>query len=125
MNLPVHYDCCPVCDSSNIHPILSAKDFTVSEKNFEIWHCDSCTLRFTQNAPGIDVISDYYKSENYISHTDTSTGVINRIYQLVRRQTLKQKRKLICRVAGIREGNLLDVGSGTGAFVNEMTQSGW
>ena len=125
MNSIFHHDCCPVCDSSAIHPILSAKDYSVSGKNFDIWHCDKCSLRFTQDAPGADMIGEYYRSENYVSHTNTSKGLINRLYQLVRRRTLKQKRKLICTIAGIRRGVLLDVGSGTGAFVNEMSQNGW
>ena len=38
---------------------------------------------------------------------------------------MKQKRKLIERVAGITKGNLLDVGSGTGAFAGEMKKNGW
>jgi 2-polyprenyl-3-methyl-5-hydroxy-6-metoxy-1,4-benzoquinol methylase len=75
--------------------------------------------------PGANFIGDYYKSENYISHTNTSKGLINRLYQTIRKTTLRQKRKLVSRIAGVATGNLLDVGSGTGAFANEMIQHGW
>jgi 2-polyprenyl-3-methyl-5-hydroxy-6-metoxy-1,4-benzoquinol methylase len=70
-------------------------------------------------------ISPYYKSENYISHTNTSKGLINRLYQSVRKRTLKKKRKLIEKSTGLQKGSLLDIGSGTGSFASEMTLAGW
>ena len=96
MNSIVHYTHCPACGSSGIHPVLAAKDNAVSGKLFPIWECADCSLRFTQDAPAANVIGQYYKSEDYISHTNTSAGVINRLYQAVRKKTLKQKRKLVC-----------------------------
>ena len=125
MSSIVHYTNCPVCGSSSINAVLSAKDYTVSGKSFSIWQCADCSARLTQDAPAIDSIGDYYKSENYISHTNTSKGLINRLYQIIRRKTLKQKRKFVCKITGKKEGVLLDVGSGIGAFVNEMKQNRW
>ena len=125
MNSIVHYTHCPVCDSSLISPVLSAKDHTVSGKYFSIWQCKDCSLRFTQDVPGIDSIGDYYKSEDYISHSNTSRGFINRVYQLIRKRTLKQKRRWVEEVTGKKQAALLDLGSGTGAFVKEMELHGW
>jgi 2-polyprenyl-3-methyl-5-hydroxy-6-metoxy-1,4-benzoquinol methylase len=125
MSQLIHYTHCPVCGSADIKNVLSAKDYTVSHETFAITECINCTLRFTQDVPDQHSIGPYYKSEDYISHTNTSKGLINRLYQSVRKRTLKQKRKLIEMVTGIKKGNLLDVGSGTGAFVNEMKQQGW
>lgn len=125
MNPIVHYNHCPACGSASVSPVLSAMDHTVSKKIFSIWQCSTCSLRFTQDVPGPEAISEYYKSEDYISHTNTSKGMINRMYQLVRKQTLAQKRKLVCRVAGKNQGSLLDMGSGTGSFAHEMKRSGW
>lgn len=121
----VHYTHCPVCASAAITTVLSAKDHTVSWETFSIAECRDCTLRFTQDVPDAASISPYYKSENYISHTNTSKGLINRLYQSVRKRTLKQKRKLVQKALGIQQGALLDVGSGTGAFVQYMQQNGW
>ncbi len=116
---------CPICDSSDLVPVLDVKDYTVSKESFPISKCNNCTLRFTQNAPGEKEIGRYYKSEDYISHTNTSKGLVNSLYQRVRKKTLKKKRKLIESVTGISKGHILDIGSGTGAFVNEMKQQGW
>jgi 2-polyprenyl-3-methyl-5-hydroxy-6-metoxy-1,4-benzoquinol methylase len=121
----IHYTYCPVCGSDAIQDVLEVKDFTVSHKTFPVMECTACTLRFTQDVPDAASISPYYKSEEYISHTDTSKGLINRLYQSVRKRTLKQKRKLIEKTTGIKKGALLDVGSGTGAFVQHMQQHGW
>jgi len=125
MNSIVHYTHCPACNSSSINPVLTTKDYSVSRKSFSIWECTDCTLRFTQDIPDINSIGQYYKSENYISHSNTAAGTINHLYQIVRRTTLRQKRKLLCKVTGRKTGTLLDVGSGTGAFVSEMKQGGW
>ncbi len=119
------YDSCPVCGSKNILPVISAKDYTVSLENFEIWECKHCTLRFTQNIPEQDEIGPYYRSENYISHSDTSKGFINKIYHSVRKHTLRQKKNLVERSTGIRKGNILDIGCGTGAFLNTMEKANW
>ncbi len=116
---------CPACQSSVIAPALEAKDFTVSGETFSVWHCTNCTLRFTQDAPAADAIGEYYKSNNYISHSDTKKGIINQLYHTVRNITLTQKRKLVQQATGLPTGTLLDVGAGTGAFANTMQQAGW
>lgn len=122
---PVHYTHCPVCGSADFKEIFLVKDHTVSGESFLVIECNICSLRLTQDAPDASSVGSYYKSEDYISHTDTSKGLINRLYRWVRKRTLRNKRKLIERLTGVKAGQLLDVGSGTGAFVKEMNQNGW
>lgn len=119
------FDSCPVCGSKNILPLISAKDYTVSLEDFEIWECKHCTLRFTQNIPEEEEMEPYYQSENYISHSDTSKGFINKLYHKVRKRTLNQKKNLIKRITGLKNGNLLDIGCGTGAFLQTMQHANW
>lgn len=121
----IHYTNCPACGSTEVEYVFAAKDNTVSGEQFEIWECHSCTLRFTQDVPDPFSIGPYYKAEDYISHTNTSKGFINSLYQLVRKQTLGHKRKIINKITGLKKGRILDLGSGTGAFVNEMYLHGW
>lgn len=121
----IHYTHCPLCGSASIRDVLQVKDYTVSGEVFGITECSSCSLRFTRDVPGADTIAPYYKSEDYISHTDTAKGLINSLYHAVRKRTIKQKRKLIEKTTGLKTGKLLDVGSGTGAFLNGMNQYGW
>lgn len=121
----ITYHECPSCRSKAIAPVLTAKDYTVSQEQFEVWHCQNCTLRFTQHIPDADNIGAYYQSDSYVSHSDTQEGLINKIYHRVRNITLEQKKKLIIDVTKKQSGTLLDVGAGTGAFANAMKTAGW
>jgi 2-polyprenyl-3-methyl-5-hydroxy-6-metoxy-1,4-benzoquinol methylase len=123
--LSVHYTICPVCGSDKLKHTLYAKDYTVSEKEFDIWECGNCTLRFTQDVPDANSIGPYYQSTDYISHTDNSEGFINRVYHFIRKLTLGDKRRLILSATGLKIGKLLDIGAGTGFFVQHMQLNGW
>jgi 2-polyprenyl-3-methyl-5-hydroxy-6-metoxy-1,4-benzoquinol methylase len=125
MSTRIHYTQCPVCGSAGLKDIFGVKDFTVSSEVFNIVECTNCTLRFTQDVPDRETIAPYYRSEDYISHTNTKKGLINSLYHAVRKRTIVQKRKLIARVTGLGRGRLLDVGSGVGLFVKEMVEHGW
>ncbi|HEY4155191.1 MAG TPA: class I SAM-dependent methyltransferase [Puia sp.] len=116
---------CPVCKSEQVCFALKAKDHTVSGEWFEIWECHHCLLRFTRNAPDAENIGRYYHSENYISHSNTRKGWLNSLYHRVRNHTLDSKYKLIRSVTGLNRGEHLDIGAGTGAFVQFMNGKGW
>ncbi len=116
---------CPVCGAENWKLIFDCKDFSISQQQFSIAECENCSLRITVGAPDKESIGPYYKSEEYISHTNTNKGFINQLYQWVRKYMLSKKRKLIEDVSGKKVGALLDYGSGTGAFVRYMKQAGW
>jgi 2-polyprenyl-3-methyl-5-hydroxy-6-metoxy-1,4-benzoquinol methylase len=121
----ITYDSCMCCGSNAITKVLECKDHTVSKEEFEIWECSNCTFRFTQNVPDEASIGAYYQSAEYVSHSDTKQGIINRLYHIVRNYTLQSKRNLVQKVVGLKNGNLLDVGAGTGAFAHTMLQAGW
>ncbi|RMG26907.1 MAG: class I SAM-dependent methyltransferase [Bacteroidetes bacterium] len=124
-NSRITYAACPACESGDITYLLTAKDHTVSQETFDIWQCEACQLRFTQNVPRETDIGRYYQSEDYISHSDTQKGLINWLYHRVRSITLRQKRKWVEKYAGRKSGRLLDIGCGTGAFLNTMQKAGW
>jgi SAM-dependent methyltransferase len=121
----IHYSNCPVCLSESIIEEFSAEDNTVSHEMFSIWKCNTCSVRFTQDIPEQDVIGKYYQSDSYVSHSDTKRGFINAMYHHVRNYTLNLKRKLVEKEVGTQSGDILDIGCGTGAFLNNMKNAGW
>ena len=125
MNKIIHYTSCPACGGGNISKALEAKDYTVSQEIFEIWECEDCKLRFTQNVPDKESIGKYYDSPEYISHSNTKKGFVNNVYHKVRNITLKSKRELVQKHSALNKGSLLDIGAGAGAFLNEMKKAGW
>ena len=120
-----HYSACPCCSSPAVTKVLEVKDFTVTGEIFDIWQCDICTARFTQNVPDKNEIEKYYRSENYISHSDTKKGFVNSMYHWVRKKTLRSKKNLVEKYTKLSAGKILDIGAGTGAFLKTMDQSGW
>lgn len=59
----------------------------------------------------------YYQSESYISHSNKSQGIIDRIYKIARSYTLKWKYHLVQKHSLHHPSSLLDYGCGTGAFL--------
>ena len=121
----IHYTQCPVCGSSDFKKVLEVKDYMITNEVFPIAECRHCLLRFTQDVPDGGSISPYYKSEDYISHTSTFKGFIGKLYQSVRKRTLRRKHRMICKATSSKTGTLLDLGSGIGSFVKEMNEAGW
>lgn len=114
---------CPICGTGEITPFMTTKDFSVSQQVFSIVKCTACDLHFTNPIPDESKIGEYYKSESYVSHSSSNKGIINKIYLRVRSFTLKQKLKLINRL--IIGKNVLDIGAGTGHFLNTVKTAGY
>ncbi|MBL56083.1 MAG: methyltransferase type 12 [Flavobacteriales bacterium] len=121
----IHHDKCIVCGSNDIQEKHSLKDHSHTGDHFTVSKCKNCGFHFTQNAPDSNSIGPYYKSENYVSHSDTQKGLFFKVYHAVRDYMLKKKRNLVNSVTGLKTGKLLDIGTGTGYFPNIMIQSGW
>jgi SAM-dependent methyltransferase len=114
---------CPTCGGRQFAPFISCKDFTVSSEVFTIVRCIDCGLKFTNPRPEDSILGNYYKSEDYISHSNTKRGLIANLYHLVRSYTLSRKEKLLRRY--VSRGTLLDYGCGTGMFLKFCVSKGW
>jgi len=116
---------CPVCNHSNIQIAIESQDFSLTQTAFSVLHCNHCSLRFTSPAPNQDEIGQYYKFNDYISHTDTKEGWMNQLYHFVRSKTLADKTNWVQSLFIGHKGHLLDIGAGTGAFAHAMQQKAW
>lgn len=118
-----YYKNCPVCKSETFNSFLDCKDYTVSNETFSIISCKGCGFKFTNPIPELTNLGNYYKSEDYISHSNTKKGLISQLYHFVRNYTLKQKLKLVAN--HVSRGTVLDYGCGTGMFLNKCQNAGW
>lgn len=117
---------CPICSSKELKHFLECEDFYATHEVFTLKKCSSCQFILTDNAPNEKDIDKYYKAENYISHTDTDKGLFNKLYHYVREVSLKSKVKLIHEFAVYEDkGLLVDIGSGTGYFLDAMRDKHW
>ncbi len=114
---------CPVCSSYDLNERMVCHDHLVSGEDFNIIECHSCDVWFTWPQPDKEKVGSYYKSDEYISHSNTGKGVFNKAYQIVRRYAINRKYNLIKRY---KQGStLLDIGCGTGHFLDAFAKKGW
>jgi len=116
---------CTICKNTTFEPKITCRDFTVSQEDFNIVQCTNCGFCFTHPVPNEAQIGRYYQSEDYVSHTNTNKGIINRLYQLLKKRTIRQKGTQIIKQSGKKTGTLLDYGCGTGSFLAHMKSLGW
>ncbi|MBN1339349.1 MAG: class I SAM-dependent methyltransferase [Bacteroidales bacterium] len=115
---------CPVCSGKEIIRFLESRDHFLSGHEFLIDMCKNCGHKFTNPRPEETFSEIFYKSQEYISHGNSSNGLFSGLYKTIRKINLQNKYKTInsyCKAAG----NLLDIGCGTGEFIRHMNTKGW
>lgn len=103
---------------------LKVKDHSVSGETFELFRDADLDILQTMPQPSQNDLPKYYESDDYISHTDSKRSVFEKMYQTVKNIALHNKLKLINSLSG-HKGQLLDIGAGTGDFLNTAKQNGW
>lgn len=114
---------CPLCNSEEIFSWREIKDYFLSKEKFQVMHCNACSFKFTSPQPSTEGISKYYKSSDYVSHSDSKRGLTNYIYHWVRKYTIRKKYKQINALAN--KGKILDVGCATGHLLNYFKKQNW
>jgi len=114
---------CPLCHNGYFDNYMICKDHQVSGESFAIVECSNCKLKFTNPRPGPENIVKYYVSDSYDSHSTRIKSLYGVIYRIARYFNLKNKIKLVGKFA--QKGTILDVGCGTGEFLQTAGKSGW
>jgi len=103
---------------------LTLKDHSVSKEEFQLVYNMELDMLETFPEPIGEKLSEYYKSEDYISHTDTKRNLLEFAYHKVREISLKRKLKLINSFQS-ESKTLLDIGCGTGDFLETALKDNW
>ena len=117
-------DHCPVCGSGELATSAPIQDHMVSKEFFTLSTCHRCSHKFTNPRVLESEIGPYYDSPDYISHTNSNSGLFAQVYQRLRNINLGRKYRLVSRYAP-SEKSLLDIGCGTGAFLHYLTTKGF
>jgi len=113
---------CVICGNKSYTQKLICQDYTFSNEKFGVFACDNCGFQITSPRPSEADIGKYYQSENYVSHSNKSFGLISSVYRMVRKMALGQKYNLL--KPYLNGKKLLDIGCGTGAFLAYMKNKG-
>ncbi len=94
---------------------MKLKDYFLTQEEFELKE-NSFGILATTPLPNSKKLSKYYRSEKYLSHTDSKKSIFDFIYQKAKTINLKNKKKLIQHYKD--SGTVLDYGCGVGDFLN-------
>lgn len=103
---------------------IKVEDHSVSKERFDLLYHEDLEMLETSPRPSLDKLPEYYKSDDYISHTDGKRNFFENAYHFIKGIALKRKLKLINSVSK-NSKSLLDVGCGTGDFLQVASNSGW
>lgn len=109
---------------SEENQFLIVKDYSVSKETFSLLYNKEYDILKTEPTPSVDVLGKYYESDDYISHTDSKRSLFEKLYHFVKVRAIKSKVALVTK-ENKSKGNLLDIGAGTGDFLNEANKQGW
>ncbi|MEL1239864.1 class I SAM-dependent methyltransferase [Flavobacterium flavipallidum] len=111
-------------DISNKKHFLTVKDHSVSKETFDLYYDEDLDMLITHPQPNLENLGKYYESEDYISHTDNKRSLFEKAYHFVKGIALKNKLNLI-NSQQLQKGRILDIGAGTGDFLNVAKNDGW
>jgi SAM-dependent methyltransferase len=107
----------------NLFP-SKTKDYLVTQEDFELRYRSDYKLLETYPKPSPGDLPRYYESEKYVSHTDAKKGWFHFLYQSVKKYSIRRKVSLLASQKP-KKGKLLDIGAGTGAFLEAALNDGW
>lgn len=114
---------CPACDGNDFQDYLELQDYFLSKEMFKLSKCEECGLLYTLPQPQRETLANYYDSSEYTSHNTSKWNLKNLLYMQARKFALNQKLGMIEKY--VDKGKILDIGGGTGEFLNHCRNRGW
>lgn len=102
---------------------MKVKDHFLSQEIFEIKASKYNGILKTLPQPIAANLQGYYDSDDYISHQTKPKSIKDFVYQKVKSIMLQKKKKWILKQK--TSGKILDIGAGTGDFLNALDKNLW
>ena len=100
------------------------KDLFLTKEEFVLVKDPDTNMLKTTPKPDKKTLLKYYTSPNYISHNNSNKTFLSKTYFLARAFAMWPKKLLISKYFD-KPSTALDIGSGTGFFVNQLTKKKW
>jgi SAM-dependent methyltransferase len=114
---------CDLCGSEESTPVLSGPDrLSGLDGSFTLVRCEGCGLLYQNPRPTAVAIVRFYEGE-YLPYAKAIQDERSAARRWRRRFGMRRRCKLI--LDRKRAGRLLDVGCGTGSFLDAMRDHGW
>lgn len=124
---------CPCCGTRPFRSVYTVQDRlhpeTARTKNkpqgaaFRIVACSSCGFLYLNPRPISEHLQAFYRSEKYDPHIRRGGGWFGFLYRRIRPLSIHYKAALVWKKK--EPGTLLDIGCGTGEFLQYMKRRGW
>lgn len=114
---------CPICGNNKLEPSLEVADFFLTQEQFHIMKCPNCGFEMTQPFPDKNEIERYYQSDEYYSHPHKKKSLVSLLYEKVKQRNLKYKFRIA--TSGLNRGVVLDIGCGSGDFMEFAKNKNW
>lgn len=101
---------------------LKTKDYSFSGEEFQLVRDETKDMLLTQPVP--ENLEAFYEGDNYISHTDSKSSVMDSVYQLIKLVNIRKKIQLIENQTD-KSKKILDIGAGTGDFLYYANKKGF
>lgn len=118
---------CPLCQKRETGLFLKLPDrFNPGGELYNIYACDNCSFVFLHPLYAEEEAAGYYAEADYdpFLEIEGARSLIQDIYSRLKPWALNWKARLISKFCP-QPGILLDVGAGTGAFLNTMVNRNW
>jgi 2-polyprenyl-3-methyl-5-hydroxy-6-metoxy-1,4-benzoquinol methylase len=101
---------------------IKTKDYFLTKEKFDLLFDAENEMLITSPVP--NNLEKYYQSDDYISHTDQSESLTDKLYVFIKNYNLKRKVRLLNCIFP-EKGSLLDIGAGTGDFLVTAKENNW
>lgn len=129
---------CPICNNKNILFVFKQNDKNLNiNREFSLYKCKNCKCIFLNPQPSFKELSKYYSSDKYYSlskvNLSAKTKLKIKLYNIYFNKEknnfflklLFSPLRFIVRATElVKNGKILDIGSGSGQFLYEMKQLG-
>ena len=106
---------CPICDSANVAARRSLNDY-------KVLRCHQCTVEFLHPQPGPDVLNNIYSAHYFLGDRE---GVAQSEVFRQKHRTAEMYVHQLLAISGGRKGRLLEVGCGSGEFLDAALEQGF